>query len=92
VGVAVEQRHCFNIDINAETSCPFHLYGQIVPSTIPQYYMDELESEMENPTGVTTVSRPPIAFEGVFVSRECGILIEIRDAVGLRWEYVEVHS
>lgn len=46
--------------------------------------MQELETEMENPTGITTVSRPPLLVNVVMMSKECGILIEVREAEGLK--------
>ena len=45
--------------------------------------MKELEGELQNPTGITTVSRPELRMNAVLMSKECGILLEMHDAVGL---------
>lgn len=71
-------------DEKPKTTCPFVLYGQLVPSPVPLHLMQELEAEMENPTGITTVSRPPLLVNVVMMSKECGILIEVREAEGLK--------
>jgi hypothetical protein len=46
--------------------------------------MEELESELESPTGVTTAQAPPLILDGVLISKSCGILLETRDAKGLK--------
>ncbi|KAH8111085.1 hypothetical protein DFH11DRAFT_1799176 [Phellopilus nigrolimitatus] len=43
-----------------KTTCPFILFGQLIPTSVPLDLMQELENEMENPTGITTVSRPEL--------------------------------
>ena len=47
--------------------------------------MDELESELDNPTGVTTARAPPLVLDGVLISKNCGILLEAREAKGLKY-------
>ena len=46
--------------------------------------MVELEAELDNPTGLSTVRAPPLVLDAVLVSKNCGILIEMRDAKGLK--------
>lgn len=79
--------HAFNMpESEPMTTCPFILYAQLVPTSVPKVKMLELESEMEHPTGITTVSRPELKVNGVLMSRECGILLEMRAAEGLKTE------
>jgi len=44
----------------------------------------ELEEELLHPTGITTVRRPPLKLDVAIISPECGILIEGKDADGMR--------
>ena len=46
--------------------------------------MLELEDELQNPTGISTVSTPKLSVSGVLLSKECGILYEITNSEGLR--------
>ena len=46
--------------------------------------MRELEDELQNPTGISTVSTPKLSVSGVLLSKECGILYEITNSEGLR--------
>ena len=46
--------------------------------------MRELEDELQNPTGISTVSTPKLSVSGVLLSKECGILYEIKNSEGLR--------
>lgn len=46
--------------------------------------MQELEEEIQNPSGITTISPPPLSMTGVLVSKECGLLYEITETEGLR--------
>ena len=46
--------------------------------------MQELESEMDNPTGITTVPRPDLKMNVVMISKACGILLEVQEAEGLK--------
>ena len=47
--------------------------------------MKELEEEIQNPTGVSTVIPPKLSVNGVLVSKECGLLYAITDSEGLRF-------
>ncbi|KAL5536908.1 hypothetical protein ACEPAF_731 [Sanghuangporus sanghuang] len=92
-----------NIEIDAQTSegapmttCPFILYAQLVPTPVPKDKMLELENEMESPTGITTVSRPELKVNGLLMSKECGVMLEMRSAEGLKsqrfWRKVTTYS
>jgi hypothetical protein len=67
-----------------KTSCPFTFHAQIHPVGVPEYLMQELEDELQHPTGISTVSTPKLSVSGVLLSKECGILYEITNSEGLR--------
>ena len=46
--------------------------------------MQELEDELQNPTGISTVSTPKLSVSGILLSRECGVLYEVTNSEGLR--------
>jgi len=46
--------------------------------------MQELESEIQHPTGISTVKPPKIVLSAVLLSKKCGILYEIHSTQGLR--------
>lgn len=47
--------------------------------------MQELEEEVQRPTGRSTVKPPNLSVRGVLISRECGLLYEVGDTEGLRY-------
>lgn len=67
-----------------DSICQFAVYAQVQPSNISVAAMHELEEELLHPTGITTVHRPPLKLDVAFISPECGILIEGKDADGMR--------
>jgi len=69
---------------NTDTACNFLFYGRLAPSPITELQMRELEDEMQHPTGIKTVSRPVMEFDGIFISPQCGIAMEFTKVVGLR--------
>ncbi|KAI0083737.1 hypothetical protein BDY19DRAFT_975766 [Irpex rosettiformis] len=69
---------------NPITGCSFKFFGQILASGVPLYLMQELEEEIDNPTGITTVRAPEMKLSGVLVSKNCGILYELPDIQGLK--------
>ncbi|KAG8729043.1 hypothetical protein FRC11_009636, partial [Ceratobasidium sp. 423] len=71
-------------DKNSITTCSFQLYGQIKAADFPAYLMQELESETEDPTGVRTVSRPPLKLNGLILSPDCAVALTFKDAVGMQ--------
>lgn len=46
--------------------------------------MQELESEMLNPTGLYTVKPPKLEADVVLLSKDCGILFQVKETEGLR--------
>ena len=75
-----------------KTSCSFRFYGQLEASDVSQELMKELEDEINKPTGITTIKPPPLVMNGVLVSVECGMVLEITHAIGLKYEYPIVSS
>ena len=67
-----------------KTSCPFTFHAQIHSVGVPEYLMQELEDELQNPTGISTVSTPKLSVSGILLSRECGVLYEVTNSEGLR--------
>ena len=67
-----------------DSTCQFAVYAQVHPSDVSAADMRELEDELMHPTGVTTVRRPPFQLDLAVVSPECGVLIEIKEADGMR--------
>ncbi|EGO20800.1 hypothetical protein SERLADRAFT_442156 [Serpula lacrymans var. lacrymans S7.9] len=73
-----------NDDNSGKSKCGFTLYSQIEPSQVPEQLMDELEEELQRPTGKWTVKSPKLTLNGVLLSKECGILYHINNTEGLR--------
>jgi hypothetical protein len=46
--------------------------------------MQELESEIEDPTGARTVPRPPLKLNGLVLSPDCAVALSFKDAVGMQ--------
>lgn len=67
-----------------KSTCPFTFYAQIESSQIPLLRMQELESEIQKPTGIETVVPPLMSIRGLLISKECGLLYEITKSEGLR--------
>ncbi|KAG1723246.1 uncharacterized protein EDB91DRAFT_1240120 [Suillus paluster] len=67
----------------SQGGCGFSVYAQIAPSEISVKDMEDLEDELQKPTGRWTVKRPPLKLNGVLLSRECGILYKLHDTEGL---------
>ncbi|KAI0334632.1 hypothetical protein GY45DRAFT_1269816, partial [Cubamyces sp. BRFM 1775] len=71
-------------DDSPTTKCSFRFYAQLNATTVPKELMDELENEIDKPTGITTVSAPEMALEGVLLSQNCGMLYEIKHTIGVQ--------
>ncbi|KAI0343001.1 hypothetical protein BDW22DRAFT_1356560 [Trametopsis cervina] len=71
-------------DENPKTSCSFKFFGQVIPSTVPLSLLQELEDEINNPTGISTVKPPDMKINGLLISRNCGILYELPQMEGLK--------
>ncbi|KAF9054394.1 hypothetical protein BJ165DRAFT_1412859 [Panaeolus papilionaceus] len=67
-----------------KSSCSFSFYAQMDPQPYPESSMLEVEEELQNPTGVWTISPPPLSLTGVLLSKECGILLKVTNTEGLR--------
>ncbi|KAF5362087.1 hypothetical protein D9756_002441 [Leucocoprinus leucothites] len=67
-----------------KSQCPFTFYAQFRPVPIPDHLMQELESEIQHPTGISTVKPPKMVLNAVLLSKKCGILYEIHSTQGLR--------
>lgn len=72
-------------DETPKTGCSFKFFGQIHASRVPLYLLKELEDEIDNPTGITTVRPPEMKLTGVLISKNCGILYELPDIDGLKY-------
>ncbi|KAL4250477.1 hypothetical protein ABKN59_006994 [Abortiporus biennis] len=73
-------------DDSPKSGCSFLFFGQVDPTDVPQDLMKELEDEIDEPTGITTVPRPPMKMNGVVVSKNCGMLYVLKDINGLKSE------
>ena len=47
--------------------------------------MQELEDELQMPTGIPTIKAPPLSVNGLLISKECGIIYEVVNTEGLRY-------
>jgi transmembrane E3 ubiquitin-protein ligase len=74
----------FTSDENSKSMCPFIFYAQIGPTGVPEALMQELEDELQKPTGVWTVDPPKLSVDGLLMSKECGIIYEVINTEGLR--------
>ncbi|KAK7687335.1 hypothetical protein QCA50_009841 [Cerrena zonata] len=71
-------------DDSPKTICSFDFFAQLSPSTVPQFELDELEQEIDKPTGVSTIDQPPLLLNAVLVSADCGMMYEMKDLRGLK--------
>lgn len=62
--------------------CSFTLHGEMEAIHFPQVLIDEYERELRSPSGVPMKRVPPPRFNGVLVSKECGVLVEMETVVG----------
>ncbi|KAH7913824.1 hypothetical protein BJ138DRAFT_1145081 [Hygrophoropsis aurantiaca] len=69
---------------SAFPACGFGMYAQIEPSMISKELMQELEEELQRPTGKHTLEFPKLSLNGVLLSKECGILYRLHNTEGLR--------
>jgi hypothetical protein len=67
-----------------DSTCQFAVYAQVHPSNVSAAEMRELEDELMQPTGITTVGRPPLHLDVAIISPECGIFIVGKNADGMR--------
>lgn len=72
------------VDDSPKTRCPFTVYAQLGSTNVPDELMQELEEEIQKPTGIWTVKPPQLKMEIVLLSRECGIMYELTNIEGVR--------
>jgi len=73
-----------HVEVVPKSQCPFTFHAQFQPVPIPNRLMQDLESEIQHPTGISTVKPPKIILSAVLLSKKCGILYEIHSTQGLR--------
>jgi hypothetical protein len=66
-------------------NCPFTFYGQFTETPVPEKLMLELEHEIFDPSGISTVDPPKRTLSGVLISQSCGILYHFKESIGLRY-------
>ncbi|KAF9005970.1 hypothetical protein BDQ17DRAFT_1423692 [Cyathus striatus] len=66
------------------STCPFTFYAQMHPTGVPEHLMNDLEDEIQEPTGIWTVDPPKLSMTGILLSKECGLLFKVKDTEGLR--------
>ncbi|CAL1715555.1 unnamed protein product [Somion occarium] len=71
-------------DDNPKTRCTFDFFGQVDPSLVPQFQLEELEEEIDSPTGISTVKQPPLLMNGLLISKDCGMMYKLKDIRGLK--------
>ncbi|KAF8074721.1 hypothetical protein FPV67DRAFT_1665468 [Lyophyllum atratum] len=67
-----------------KSTCPFEFFAQIHAVPVPEYLMQELEEEIQKPTGIWTIDAPKLSVTGLLLSRECGLMFEVTETEGLR--------
>lgn len=65
------------------TQCSFTLHGRMDQIMAPQQSIDEYEREIENPSGIPLNQLPKPRFNGVLMSEECGVLLEVEGLEGI---------
>ncbi|KAH9855277.1 hypothetical protein C2E23DRAFT_815072 [Lenzites betulinus] len=66
------------------TRCSFRLFAQLEGTDVPKEMMEELEKEIDEPTGINVAKAPELALQGVLLSQSCGILYEIKHTIGVQ--------
>jgi transmembrane E3 ubiquitin-protein ligase len=74
-------------DENPVTRCSFTFHGQIDPLFVPQVLINEYEREMDDPSGLPLENLPKLRLNGVLMSEECGVLLELEDVTGVSYVY-----
>lgn len=75
------------IDESESVHCQFSFHFQLRPAHVIPGLLEELETELENPTGLSTIPSPPLFLDTAFISKPCGILVENRGMKGLKYVY-----
>ncbi|KAF8320079.1 hypothetical protein DL93DRAFT_2153098 [Clavulina sp. PMI_390] len=66
--------------------CTFVMWSQLTPSPLSLFDMEEYEAELITPTGARVPNIPPPLVNGLLLSRNCAMMIELRDLSGLPGE------
>lgn len=72
------------IDEGPKSGCSFQFFAQLQQSNVPQAALEELEHEIDEPTGITTVRSPDMKFRGVLVSKNCAMVYELPEIEGMK--------
>lgn len=64
------------------------MYGHLknVPPDVPASRLKEWEDELQNPSGVSTVKMPPPSMNAILFSKECNLVLELDNMIGLDLE------
>jgi hypothetical protein len=71
-------------DVSGEPQCSFLMFAQMQPSTISADNMKEYEQELAEPSGIRTARPPPATLDGILISQECSLIIEMKDVTTLQ--------
>lgn len=71
-------------DESESVHCQFSFHFQLRPAHVVSGLLEELETELENPTGLSTIPSPPLLLDSAFISKPCGIFVENKGMKGLK--------
>ncbi|KAJ3551014.1 hypothetical protein NM688_g4952 [Phlebia brevispora] len=71
-------------DEGPKSGCSFQFYGQLEHSDIPQPQLQEVEDEIEHPTGISTVHQPKMVLKAVLMSKNCAMVYELPEIKGMK--------
>ncbi|KAL1915128.1 uncharacterized protein VTP21DRAFT_7609 [Calcarisporiella thermophila] len=74
--------------LSVATECDFYFVMQLhpVPEGITREQMIELEKEMQDPQGISTIRAPPLEATFYQYSKNCSLVLSGRDAFGMKLE------
>lgn len=78
------QSSLLTLDDGPKTGCSFQFFGQIHRSDIPQALLQQVEDEIDEPTGVSMIHAPDMKLQGVLVSKNCAMVYELPDISGMK--------
>ncbi|KAI0726059.1 hypothetical protein C8Q72DRAFT_998682 [Fomitopsis betulina] len=81
---SIDQDALNDSDDPPKARCSFRFYGHLQPTKVPKDSMEELEEEIEKPTGIWTARPPELRLEGVLISQDCGVLFRFTETTGLK--------
>lgn len=65
--------------------CSFLMFAQLRPSPLSVSSMHEYERELAHPSGANIPHPPMPQFDGVLISSDCALLIEMHDVEALQY-------